>query len=208
MGRIAGWTSSIEERPAGVARGGRAEGSEGRDEAGPSGILIGRVAGAHGLRGQLRVRCFGDEPEPLLGITRVTLEADNESEEPLSVDVTSVAAGRRGELRLALAGVRRREQAEALRGRGVRVDPNQIPTLPSGEYYGFQLIGCRLESTDGALVGTVRGIWRTGAADVLVVEDAAGEERLIPAAQALLAEVDVEGRRIVIEIPPGLLDAE
>ncbi len=208
MGRTAGWTSSIEERPAGGARGGRARGSEGRDEAGPTAILIGRVAGAHGLRGQLRVRCFGDEPEPLLEITRVTLEPRNEQEEPCTYEVTSIAPGRRGELRLALAGVRRREQAEALRGREVRVDRDQIATLPAGEHYDFQLIGCRLESTDGALIGTVRGIWRTGAPDVLVVEDAAGEERLIPAAQALLAEVDVEGRRIVIEIPPGLLDAE
>ncbi len=206
--RTAGWTSSIEERPAGVARGGRATGSEGRDEAGPTAILIGRVAGAHGLRGQLRVRCFGDEPEPLLGVTRVTLEPRNEQEEPCIYEVTSVAPGRRGELRLALAGVLRREQAEALRGREVRVDRDQIATLPAGEHYDFQLIGCRLEGTDGALIGTVRGILRTGAADVLVVEDAAGEERLIPAAQALLEEVDVEGRRIVIEIPPGLLDAE
>jgi 16S rRNA processing protein RimM len=207
MGRIAGWTSSIEERPAGVARGGRATGSDGREEARVSGILIGRVAGAHGLRGQLRVRCFGDEPAALLEITRVSLDPRNDQEEACGYEVESIAPGRSGELRVGLAGVRRREQAEALQGRDVRVDPGQIPALPSDQYYGFQLIGCRVESSEGALIGTVREIWRTGAPDVLVVEDAAGNQQLIPAAEALLREVDIEGRRVVIEIPPGLLDA-
>ncbi len=69
-------------------------GSEGRDEAGPATILIGRVAGAHGLRGQLRVRCFGDEPESLLEITRVTLDPRNAGEEPCSYEVSSIAPGR------------------------------------------------------------------------------------------------------------------
>ncbi len=208
MGRTAGWTSSIEERPAGVARGGRAMGSEGRDEAGPATILIGRVAGAHGLRGQLRVRCFGDEAEPLLGITRITLEPRNEQESPCSYEVTRISPGRSGEVRVALAGVRRREQAEALMGCDVSVDRSEIATLASGEYYAFQLIGCRVESSEGAPIGTVREVWHTGAPDVLVVEDAAGAEQLIPAAEALLREVDLEGRRIVIEIPPGLLGEE
>jgi 16S rRNA processing protein RimM len=208
MGQIAGWTSSIEERPAGVARGGRATGSDGREEAAVTGILIGRVAGAHGLRGQLRVRCFGDEPAALLEITRLSLDPRNEEEESCSYEVSAIAPGRSGELRVALAGVCRREQAEALQGRNVRVDPDQIPALPSDQYYSFQLIGCQVESSDGAPIGTVREIWRTGAPDVLVVEDAAGNEQLIPAAEALLREVDIEGRRVVIEIPPGLLDAE
>ena len=133
MGRIAGWTSSIEERPAGVARGGRALGSEGREEAGPAGILVGRVAGAHGLRGQLRVRCFGDEPESLLEITRVSLDPRNPQEEPCRYEVSAIAPGRSGELRVALAGVRRREQAEALLGRNVRVDPDQIVGTARGK---------------------------------------------------------------------------
>lgn len=205
MGRTAGWTSSIEERPAGVARGGRATGSEGRDESGSATILIGRIAGAHGLRGQVRVQCFGEEPEPLLDITHVTLAPRNEEETPSAYEVTKVSPGRSGELRVALAGVRSRDQAEALVGCGVQIDPGQIAALPSGEYYAFQLIGCRVESSEGAAVGIVRDIWHTGAPDVLVVEDAAGEQQLIPAAQALLEEVDIEARRIVIEIPPGLL---
>ena len=56
------------------------------------------------------------------------------------------------------------------------------------------------------VIGTVRGIWETGAPDVLVVEDADGAEHLIPAAEALLLEVDIEGGRIVVDAIPGLVD--
>ena len=56
-------------------------------------------------------------------------------------------------------------------------------------------------------IGTVREVWATGAVDVLVVEDEKGAQQLIPAMESQLREVDIEARRIVIEILPGLLDS-
>ncbi len=120
--------------------------------------------------------------------------------------VESVAPGRRGELRVALEGVEDRDAAEALRGRRVLVEAAELEALPAGEYYGYQLVGCRIEGQDGALVGTVREIWETGGPDLLVVEGEGGREHLLPA--ALLREVDVEGRRAVVELVPGLLDGD
>ncbi len=67
-------------------------------------------------------------------------------------------------------------------------------------------MGCRVEREDGSEIGVVRDIWPTGESDVLVVEDKAGSEHLIPAAGDLLREVDIEGRRIVVEVIPGLLE--
>jgi len=163
--------------------------------------------GAHGLRGQLRVRCFGAGPEVLEAAPRLILVG--EGDEPgagleVCYPVESVAPGRRGELRVALEGVQDREAAEALRGRQVLVETSDLEALPAGEYYGYQIVGCRVEAQDGTPVGTVREIWETGGSDLLVVEDEGGREQLLPA--ALLQEVDVEGRRAVIELLPGLLD--
>ena len=120
--------------------------------------------------------------------------------------VESVAPGRRGELRVALEGVKNRDAAEALRGRRVLVEAAELEALPAGEYYGYQLVGCRVEGQDGAPVGTVREIWETGGPDLLVVEGEGGRQHLLPA--ALLREVDVEGRRAVVELVPGLLDRD
>jgi 16S rRNA processing protein RimM len=82
-----------------------------------------------------------------------------------------------------------------------------LEALPEGEYYSYELVGCRVEGTDGLTIGAVREVWATGAVDVLVVEDEKGAQHLIPAVESQLREVDIEARRIVIEILPGLLDS-
>ncbi len=189
MERIAGSRSSIEPtRPEGRA------------------VALGRVVGAHGLRGAVRVRYFAEGPENLLAVSRVAVGRSEADPEARTFDVRSVAAGRAGELRLDLVGVRTREEALALGGRLVLVAAGELRPLGPGEYYGYQLLGCRVEGEDGVVLGTVREIWETGASDVLVVEDRHGRRHLLPA--ALLRRVDAEGRRIVMEILPGLLGGE
>src|SRR5262245_24111983 len=169
-------------------------------------IALGRVVGAHGLRGGIRVRCFADGPESLLALREVSLGRAEDDPEARSFEVRSVAPGRPGELRIDLVGVRTREAAEALRGQLVLVAPAELAPLAAGEYYGYQLLGCRVEGEDGTPVGTVREIWTTGASDLLVVDGEGGARHLIPA--PLLRHLDAEGRRIVVEILPGLLSAE
>jgi 16S rRNA processing protein RimM len=164
------------------------------------------VVGAHGLRGGIRVRCFAEERESFLELRQVALGRAEGDPEARAYEVRSLAPGRPGELRLELAGVRTREQAEALRGLLVLVAPAELGPLAAGEYYGYQLLGCRVEGEDGVAVGTVREIWATGANDLLVVEDPRGARHLIPA--VFLRRFDAEGRRIVMEILPGLLPAE
>jgi 16S rRNA processing protein RimM len=155
------------------------------------------------------VRCFGDGPEVFERVPRLflTSEAGEAGEGPEACyPVESVAPGRRGELRVALEGVEDRDAAEALRGRLVLVEAAELEALSAGEYYGYQIVGCRVESQDGTPVGTVREIWETGGPDLLVVEGQGGREHLLPA--ALVREVDVEGQRVVIELLPGLLDGD
>lgn len=175
-------------------------------EAGARRLIVGRVRGAHGLRGQIRVQCFGDAPDVLLGLASVTLARSETDPAPVRYEVEAAAAGREGEVRMRLAGLRRREQAEELKGQLLIGEPADFGSLPAGEYWGFQLIGCRVETDDGSPVGTVREIWDTGAQQVLVVESEGGREQLIPAVRELLTEVDVEGRRIAVDAVPGLLD--
>ncbi len=168
-------------------------------------VLVGRVSGAHGLRGNLNVRFFGGDPENLLRCSTVMLADGEDDPDPVSYDVVAAAPGRSGELRMTLTGVEDRDAATALRGRFLLLDAEELAELPDGEYYSYQLVGCRVERDDGRPIGTITEIWSTGAPDVFVVQDDQGTQHLIPAAEGLLREVDIEARRIVVEVPPGLL---
>jgi len=170
-------------------------------------VVLGRIVGAHGLGGQLRVRYFGGVPDNLMRLEVALLVESEDAADAERFEVTQVSAGRREEVRMTLAGVASRESAERLRGKLVVTEASQLEALPEGEYYSYQLVGCRVEGADGRLIGTVREVWPTGAIDVLVVEGEKGERQLIPAAQDQLREVDIEARLIVIEILPGLLDS-
>ncbi len=169
-------------------------------------VVLGRVTGAHALRGEIRVRFFGDGPESLMAVPRVSLAGEPESPDGRDFVVEDAGPGRGGEVRMRLRGVSDRSAAEALQGQWVRADVALLPSLPEGEWYWFQFVGCRVEDADGRRLGVVREIWETGAHDILVVEGDDGRRQLIPAAADLLKEVDIEGRRIAIEVVEGLLD--
>jgi len=170
-------------------------------------IALGRVVGAHGLRGQLRVRCLGDHPGNLLAAASIELADARGAEDPAPQrrEIREAAAGRAGEVRLRLAGVEDRNAALALRGHLLLGNSADLAPLPEGEFYWFQLIGCRVERA-GRTLGRVREIWETGAHDVLVVSGCDGRERLIPTARELVPEVDLAARRIVVADLPGLGD--
>jgi len=170
---------------------------------------MGVVVGAHGLRGELRVRYLGDDGAGLEAMPTVELSRGSDDPEARRHRVLRVAEGRRGEVRLLLEGIDDRDAAEAQRGRQVIGEARYLEPLGAGEYRCYELVGCRVYRADepqGEPVGTVREIWETGAHDVLVVEDEEGQRHLLPAARALLREVDPVGRRIVYEMIPGLLD--
>lgn len=169
-------------------------------------VELGKVIGAHGVRGELRVAVLGDGPANLLRVRSLVAIGAEGAPDRGEMEVESAAAGRPGEVRLRLRGIESREAAQALAGLRLGVRPESLAPLPDGEWYWFQLVGCAVEAADGRALGTVRALWETGAADVLVVEDETGREVLLPAAADLLREVDVERGRIVIEVPEGLLD--
>jgi 16S rRNA processing protein RimM len=170
--------------------------------------VLGRVVGAHGLRGQVRVRWFGDGPDNLLAAKTIELADGSGGDDPAAAayEIEGGGRGRSGEVRLALRGVGKREIAEGLRGRLVLVDAAALPQAEAGEAYWFQLIGCQVELPGGDVVGRVREIWDTPAHDILVVTGTDGRDRLIPAAPAILRQLDLAAQRIVIEDLPGLTD--
>jgi len=169
-------------------------------------IVVGEIMGPHGLQGEVRVRIAGDGPDPLLNAETLWLGKTETDPESRRYRVKGCGRGRKGEVRLRFDGIEGREAVAALVGMVVTSPATLLPRLPEGEFYRYELIGCRVASESGQELGTVLEIWETGAHDVLVVEDEDGVRRLLPTASKLMKQVDLVARRIVVVDLPGLLE--
>ena len=169
-------------------------------------IVLGEIVGAHGLRGEVRVRPTGDSGKNLLCAETLWLARRADEPSPRRVTPVGGGAGRAGEIRLRFEGIADRDAAEALKGVSILGETSALPPLPEGEFYWHELVGCRVESESGVAAGVVQEIWETGAHDVLVVVDERGVRRLVPTAAALVRSIDPVARRIVVVDLPGLLD--
>jgi len=171
--------------------------------------VVGRVARAHGNRGEVIVNPDTDfiEDRFAVGAELLVRRADVGQASSLAVRVVRVTAMRvhRGRPIIAIEGVVTMNDAEALAGVELRVRVDELEALPDGTFYRHDLVGCRVETTGGEAVGTVEKVEGDLAASRLVVGTPGGEV-LIPLAQAICVVIDIAARRIVIDPPEGLLE--
>jgi 16S rRNA processing protein RimM len=164
--------------------------------------LVGRIARAHGNRGHVIVDPETDFPDERFRPGSVVHIRRDDVIEPLTI---ANVRFHRGRPIIGLAGVDTISAAEALAGRELRVSPDLLQALPPGVFYHHDLIGCSVVTRDGALIGRVSRVDGNATGSRLVVDGSAGEV-LIPLAEGICVDVDVTGRKIVVEPPDGLLD--
>jgi 16S rRNA processing protein RimM len=172
----------------------------------PERIRLGRILGGHGLQGEVRVRYFGDSPENIELVQLLFLGNDADSPELSRLNCRQGA--RASEVLMQLAGVSDREAADALSGTDVYADVEGLSPLPQGEYYWYQFVGCRVEDLEGRVLGVVQSLWDAGGHDLLVLEDAQGEQLLIPTSREVLREIDLEQQLLRVHVLPGLLETK
>lgn len=168
----------------------------------PKLIRIGRVAGAHGLDGSLRVRPDNPASDALSHASRVILELDNLRRDYRIRSSTRAGAGM---IRLALEGIANTDAADAQRGAIVMIAADDLPPRGPREFYYFEAVGCEVVLTDGRPLGIVAEVMATGANEVLVVRSDA-KETLVPVIEDVVKSMDLKARRIVVEPVPGLLE--
>jgi 16S rRNA processing protein RimM len=164
--------------------------------------LVGRIARAHGKRGQVIVDPATDFPEERFKPGSVLQIRRGDAIESVAVENVRF---HRGRPIIGLAGIDTMDAAEALAGTELRIGADALQPLPAGSFYHHDLIDCVVETPRGERVGRVSGVEGDGAGSRLVVESRNGEV-LIPLAEGICVAVNVPGRRIVIEPPEGLLD--
>lgn len=164
--------------------------------------VVGRIARAHGIRGQVIVNPETDFPDE-----RFRPGAELFVRRGGGVEKLRIASARFQHERpvIAVDGIETMTDAEALAGCELRVPREQLMALPAGAFYRHDLIGCRVETATGAAVGVVEDVEEAGGGHRLVVAGADGEI-LVPLASHICVGMDVDAKRIVIDPPDGLLD--
>ncbi|RBM19966.1 ribosome maturation factor RimM [Prauserella sp. PE36] len=167
-------------------------------------VVVGRVAKAHGIRGELAVDVRTDSPEERFAEGAVlTGQARDGSTTRLTVTAARWHSGR---LLMRFAEVPDRTIAEELRGVLLLGDTDDLPPIEDpDEFYDHELEGLRAELTDGTVVGTVREVVHSPGGELLSV-DRDGRDLLVPFVREIVPQVDVAGGRVVLDPPEGLLD--
>jgi 16S rRNA processing protein RimM len=165
-------------------------------------LRVGRISGAHGLKGALRFRPDNPNSDTLEQLKRVFLERDGASREFRLTAMTPLNATTR---RITLEGIADINAAESLKGAVVMVATEDVPAAKPGEFYYYEAIGCEVFLTDGSRLGAIEEIFSNGAHDVWVVRDVE-REVLVPVIEDVVKAMDLPARRVTIEPIPGLLD--
>ena len=162
-------------------------------------ICVGAIAGAYGVRGEVRLKSFCAEPRDI-GRYGPLFSEDGARRFDLSLG-KAVAGG----FAARLSGVTTREAAEALRGVRLHAPRAALPALPDDEFYHADLIGLEVVDTGGVVLGRVSAVLNHGAGDLLELRRAGGESVLLPFTRAQVPTVDLAAGRVVADPPEGLL---
>jgi len=155
-------------------------------------VMVGKVHGAFGVRGWLRVESFTE------------VELDILEYQPWTIDGREYRVGEgkphgRG-LVVRLEGIDDRDYAEAIRGKDIGVPSSQLPPAEDGEYYWRDLLGLKVVTVEGVELGAIESMMETGSNDVMVVNG--DRERLLPWIESTVISVDLKARVVTVQWDP------
>lgn len=181
------------------------------DDSGEALLVVGYVAGSHGVRGAVRVHLHDPGSGALEPGRRVMLCRDGKEVGSHEVVRVDPVPGKPGRLRVVLAGVPGRDQADALRGCELRVAREDLPALADDEFYLADAIGLPVvRERDGLALGTIVALTSNGAQDLFEVEHRAPDGKrhtwLLPVLPDCI--VDLDDDRVLVDLPLGLLPDE
>ena len=166
-------------------------------------VLLGRIADAHGIRGEVLIHAYTEPPENIAAYGPLT---DASGTRAFAIECPHVTA--KGVL-ARISGVRDRSAAQALKGVNLYVVRARLPPALEGEFYYADLIGLTAVDRQGKRIGEVVAVQNYGAGDLLEVRlDGRGRTELIPFTDAFVPQVDLTAKRAVIVLPIVLPSAQ
>jgi 16S rRNA processing protein RimM len=166
-------------------------------------ILLGRISGAHGIRGEVVIHAYTMAPESI-GAYGPLFDKDGAR----SFEIASARATPKGVV-ARLKGVGDRTAAEALKGVELYVDRDRLPAAAEGEFYHADLVGLAAVDPQGTQIGEIVAVQNYGAGDLLEIRLAgSGKTELVPFTEATVPEVDIAAGRAMVAMPAASNDEE
>ena len=163
-------------------------------------VLMGRVLGAHGIKGAVRVLSYAAVPED---IARYGPLEDKSGGRRFALRVVGQA---RGDVLAEVEGIGDRDAAAALKGTELYVQRSALPAPAEGEFYWDDLVGLRAELKDGSALGEVVAVHDYGGGPSVEVKRATGAPVMVPFTNRVVPVVDLEAGKVVIDPPEGLFE--
>lgn len=157
-------------------------------------VAVGRVLAPFGLKGELKVQSLTENPRRFAPKSKLFA-----GQQPVTVAASREAGGH---LYVTFKGHADRASAERFRHALLQVREADLPPLPEGEYYRFQLLGLDVYDRAGQRLGSLAEIIETGANDVYRVHPDEGPDMLIPALDDVIVSIDLPSKRMVVDPPP------
>jgi 16S rRNA processing protein RimM len=163
-------------------------------------IVVGSLAGAFGVKGEVRLKSYCAEPSDIALYTPLTTEGGR------IFRVVVIIGQAPGALVARIEGIDTKEDADALRGQSLYADRSRLPHLTDDEFYHADLIGLPVFDTGGKELGRVKAVLNHGAGDILEILTAgASDTTLLPFTLAVVPTVDLVAGRIIADPPEGFM---
>ncbi len=164
-------------------------------------IIIGAIAGAFGVKGEVRLKSFTTDPETITDYSPLFTEDCSRSFEVLLTGQLKNAFSAK------LSGVHTKEHADGLRGLQLFVPRSKFPQLPDDEFYYADLVGLRVFNGGGAEMGQIKAVQNHGATDLLeILTEETDQSVLLPFTRVNVPTVDIGSGKIIIDPPKGLFE--
>jgi 16S rRNA processing protein RimM len=165
-------------------------------------LLIARAVKTHGLKGEVVAELLTDFPERFDDVDELILISPTGERKQAELEGHRFQKDR---VVLKLTGYDDVDAAKQLVGFSFAVPESERVPLEADEFYDWELEGCTVKVGEQA-IGKVRAVMRTGGAEILVIDDEGGNERLVPLAASIVVQIDTAGKTIVVDPPEGLLE--
>ena len=162
-------------------------------------ICVGAIAGAFGVKGEVRLKSFTSIPEAIADYAPLLTE---EGEKKFDVVITGEI---KNGLSARMSGVVSKEEADKLKGTRLFVPRERLPELLEDEYYHTDLIGLIVQNLEGSNIGRITSVLNHGASDLLEIENKRENRSvLVPFTREIVPKVDIKNSLVIIDPPKGL----